>query len=357
LTEVARPIRRVRLDLPPKGGLHRKAPRQSLSAVAAVGRSLFVGTDEGAVLDRLTDLSPDRFGEPRLFPLLDLLDLPNRSGEDDEVDIEGIDVEGDRLWLVGSHTWTRGKPKDDPLRDLARISANPNRHVLACLPLLPSAAGGHDLPTEPGTDGTARLPIGKRRGALPKALKKDPHLRPFLMLPSKENGFDVEGIAVLGRRVLLGLRGPVLRGVAIVLELRVEAPGDGRLELGPVGESGARYAKHFVDLGGNGIRDLHRDGQDLLILAGPTADIDGRCSVWRWRDAWGEPAASFTEAGPRLERLLRIPVGHDDDHPEGITFLPGGDRGELLVVHDAPAKSRCVGKGGVYADVFALRRS
>ena len=143
-----------------------------------------------------------------------------------------IDVEGDRLWLVGSHTWTRGKPKDNPVRDLARVSANPNRHVLACLPLLPSAAaGGHgDLPTEPGAvpRGSRACRSAKRRGALPKALKKDPHLRPFLMLPSKENGFDVEGIAVLGQRVLLGLRGPVLRGVAIVLELHVEGPRDER---------------------------------------------------------------------------------------------------------------------------------
>jgi Protein of unknown function (DUF3616) len=357
MRDIDEPARRVLLELPPKGGVHRKAPRQSLSALAMVGDSLFLGSDEGVALDRLTRLGPDRYGDPETFPLLETLDLPNRSGEDDEIDIEGLDVAGDRLWLVGSHTWTRGKPADDPPRDLERVRPNPNRHVLACLPLLPAGgAGGHALPTAAGTPGVARLPIGKKRGSLPKALKRDPHLRPFLKLPSKENGFDVEGIAVREGRVLLGMRGPVLRGVAMVLELDLaEGASSGELELRPVGDGDAPCAKHFLDLGGNGIRDLHRDGDDLLILAGPTADLDGRCSIWLWRDAWGEPRDSFTSAGPRLERLLRIPVGNDDDHPEGFVVLPGppGVR-EILVAYDAPADARKVGKGGVYADVFEL---
>ena len=59
--------------------------------------------------------------------------------------------------------------------------------------------------------GIARLPIGKKQGELAKALKRDAHLGPFRKIPSKENGFDVEGIAARGSRLLLGLRGPVLR--------------------------------------------------------------------------------------------------------------------------------------------------
>jgi hypothetical protein len=359
MTDLADPTRRVLLDLPPKGGLHRKAPRASLSGVALRGRSLFLATDEGTVIDRLTMIDAGRFAEPRAFPLLGLLDLPNRTGKDDEIDIEGIDIDGDLLWLVGSHTWTRGKPKDDPLADLEKVKPNPNRGVLACLPLLPAGDGlwslpeaGSDAPYPPA-EGIARLPIGKKRGALEKALKKDRHLKSFIGVPSKENGFDVEGMAVDGRRIFLGLRGPVLRGFALVLEIEVEDGKPGELALKPVGPDGCRYRKHFLDLGGNGVRDLHRDGADLLILAGPTVDIDGRCAIWRWRDALAMGKDSFTTRGSRLERLLRIPVGNDDDHPEGFSLLERGGR-EVLVVYDTPAKGRCTGKGAVHADLFQL---
>jgi hypothetical protein len=360
MRDLAEPTRKVLLELPPKGGLHRKAPRRSLSAVALRGTSLFLGTDEGTVLDRLTQDGADRFSTPATFPLLDLLDLPNRTGEDDEIDIEGMDIEGDLLWLVGSHARTRRKPGDDPLRDLTRVQHNPNRHVLACLPLrldgpdgfaLPEASAGAAYPADPGV---ARLPIGRKRGALPKALKQDPHLGRFLKIPGKENGFDIEGIAVRGRRILLGLRGPVLRGFAVVLELEVEDAQGGLLALKPIGADGRPYRKHFLDLGGNGVRDLHRDGDDLLILTGPTGDLDGRCSLWRWRDAWATTGDGWLPAGSApLQRLLRLPVGDGDDHPEGIALMPGDAR-ELLVVYDAPAKARCRGEGAVLADLFAL---
>ena len=63
-----------------------------------------------------------------------------------------------------------------------------------------------------------------------EALRQDPHLGPFLRtshgeadgkharapLASKENGFDIEGLAAFDRRLILGLRGPVLRGWAML---------------------------------------------------------------------------------------------------------------------------------------------
>ena len=343
------------LELPPKGGLHRKAPRGSLSAMALVGDHLFVGSDEGVVLDRVELLEPDRYGQAQGVSVARCPRSaePNGRGRRDRHRRSGRRG-SDCLWLVGSHSWTRGKPKDDPPRDLERVRSNPNRHVLACLPLLSADNGGPGPPVAKGAAGVARLRIGKKQGALPKSLRRDPHLGAFLKLPGKENGFDVEGIAVRAGRALLGLRGPVLRGVAIVLEIALTVAKPGRLKLQTVGAGGARYRKHFLDLGGNGIRDLHRDGDDLLILAGPTADLDGRCSIWRWREPWRQGADSFTVPGPSLERLLRIPVGDDDDHPEGFVVLPGGSGREVMVGYDAPAAGRKVGQGAVYADIFAL---
>jgi hypothetical protein len=351
--EVARPAGTFLLELPPAGGRHRKPPRESLSAVVLHGRSLFLATDEGTVLDRLTLREDGSTGEPATYPMLDVLDLPNRTGEDDEIDIEGMDVADGRLWIVGSHARTRKKPgKADPLGDLARVVANPNRHVLACLPLLSEGAGLFGLPGAAGP-GVARLGIGRKSGALTKALKKDGHLRRFLKLPAKENGFDVEGIAIRGERVLLGLRAPVLRGWALVLGLELEPDGDGLLALRPSGVDGQRYHKHLLDLGGNGVRDLARDGDDLLVLAGPSMDLDGHCAIWRWHGAWSAPGDGLVPQGKgRLERLLRLPVGVDGDRPEGITLLPGGR--ELLVVYDRPAKARCRDEGAVHADRFAL---
>src|SRR3546814_13829874 len=101
-------------------------------------------------------------------------------------------------------------------------------------------------------------------------------------VPSKENGFDVEGLAVRGSRVFLGLRGPVLRGWATVVELDLKTPKPGRLKLRRIGAGGERYRKHFLDLDGLGIRELVFDGDDLLVLAGPTMDLDGPVVLFRW---------------------------------------------------------------------------
>jgi hypothetical protein len=141
-----------------------------------------------------------------------------------------------------------------------------------------------------------------------------------------------------------------LRGIAVVLEIAVEDDGAGGLALQPVGPDGRTWRKHFLDLGGNGIRDLHRAGEDVLILAGPTAAIDGRCAIWRWREPFAIGRESFVPRGGRLTRTLELPVGKDADHPEGFCYLPGGR--ELLVVYDSPAKVRCRDPGGVMADVF-----
>ena len=70
--------------------------------------------------------------------------------------------------------------------------------------------------------------------------KSDRHLSPWLALPGKDNGFDIEGVAVSGERVFLGLRGPVLRGWAVVLELHPEEDGAATLGLKKIGPQGRR---------------------------------------------------------------------------------------------------------------------
>jgi hypothetical protein len=189
------------------------------------------------------------------------------------------------------------------------------------------------------------LSIKKRGDALAKRLRKDAHLAPFLEIPAKENGLDIEGIAVDGDRVVVGLRGPVINGWACVLDFRIREGKPGQLKL--EGE----LSKRWLKLDGLGVRDMKRHGPDLLILAGPTMALDGPALVYRWRDWASPPEADVVPIRP--ERLLDLPYGHGCDHPEAITPWPTPAGPGLLIVCDSPARGRLLA-GGITADLFAL---
>ncbi|MDO9091347.1 MAG: DUF3616 domain-containing protein [Rubrivivax sp.] len=55
-----------------------------------------------------------------------------------------------------------------------------------------------------------------------------------MAIPGKDNGLDIAGLVVDGRWLLLGLRGPLLRGWSALLETAKEASG-GQLRLAPPG--------------------------------------------------------------------------------------------------------------------------
>jgi len=154
--------------------------------------------------------------------------------------------------------------------------------------------------------------------------------------------------------VLVGLRGPVLRGWAVVLELRLEdVPGRAdRLALGDC-------RKHFLWLDGLGVRDMCRDGDDVVVLAGPTMDLDGPARLYRWNRAVQQRGTEVVR-GKTLTRLpVRLPLRPDGDEPqercdkaEGITLLPDAAEPSLLVVYDSPADARLRDGGRtVLADV------
>lgn len=365
--EFATPTRRVRLAFRDHDELeHAGEPvRGDLSAVAVRGSCLWIANDELATVERLVKRDGRSYGEHQPFHLADVFKLPEGAGG--EMDIEGLDIDGEYLWIVGSHSLTRRKPKrddhdpGDALERLSDVKHQPNRHFLGRVPLSGDGAEGmFDLgAVANGADGTvhraAALKITRKRGKLDQLLQEDEHIGRFMGVPGKENGFDIEGLAVRGERVFLGLRGPVLRGWAIVLELALKEAKPGRLKPRKLGPDGRRYTKHFIDLGGLGIRELGFDGDALLILAGPTMDLDGPIKLFRWS---GALEATEQKIVPRdeLEELLFLPYGRDSDHAEGISWVTGKDgRRELLVVYDSPAPDRLHGKGtAVDADLFSL---
>jgi len=352
-----------------------KKRSQGLSVAVQIGDTLWVANDETVSLERftLTDTSGtgkyDRGKEHRQFSLDDYLRLPVSPTSDpektEEADLEGLAFENGYLWLIASHSLKRKKAKleGDNKKDrkrLATVESDGNRYLLARIPIEKSddsysLAKTTHLNSEMRT--AAQLEGGKHGNELTDALAKDEHLQPFLAIPGKDNGFDIEGLAAADGHLFIGLRGPVLRGWAIILEVVPEEDKDDAttLKLKAIGPEQRAYRKHFLQLGGLGIRDLCVQGDDLLILAGPTMDIDGPVTIFRWSDG-AKPQQEAIVPADKLQRLCDIPYGQGVDHAEGmVLFTPpdGGKPDSVLIVYDSAASSRRMGDA-MLADVFKL---
>ena len=352
----------------------KSAIHEDISAIAAIGdgESLWIGADEGVALERLTAQRDESgrivgYGEHVRFDLHDFFDFPN--GREEEADVEGLSVADGYLWVVGSHSLKRKKPNpledtlEEALAKLTRVEREANRFLLGRIPLVAGDTPGvptlaRSAPPVDGSDRKRKAAVVKMThhgSALGDLLRHDKHLAPFLSVPSKDNGLDIEGMAVREDRVFLGLRGPVLRGWALILEAGLEAAGKGRLKLKAL-ESDDTVTKHFLDLDGLGVRSLLIYGADLLVLAGPTMDLDGPVRLYRWRDALSAPQSSVVPRS-KVERVLDLPFGEGDDHAEGATLLPLSPGGplHLVVAYDTPARARWLpNEAGVEADVFDL---
>jgi hypothetical protein len=345
------PIRQISLEFEPSAVADEKPRkfRDSLSAleVADDGRTLFLGVDETVdttpTIERLSWIGEGYAAHQalRVSDFLTLRDPTPKKGRVKEVDIEGLAVCDSFLWVVGSHSARRKKPKhgsaEEGIERLASVRLEPNRMLLGRIPLVPSA-GGSSLAKRDGDRRSAQLVENLR-----DVLWDDPLLGPFVRtyenadgervaVPGKDNGFDIEGIVVKpgsggSSRVFLGLRGPVLRGWATIIEVApIEGDKPSELVLGRVGDTGKRrYWKHVLQLEGLGIRDLRADGDDVLILAGPTMTLDGHVAIYRWVGALvgsSGDTLTYLESG-RLEQVLTL---HADmgrtDRKDSCGLLP-----------------------------------
>jgi len=294
------------------------------------------------------------------FPLADLLDLPGEA--DEEADLEGMALVDGMLWVVGSHGLKRKSTKPDRdhadnAKRLAKVALDGNRRLLACLPIELDAEGAPCLVRE-AKDGrrALRLKGDAEDNQLTSALADDPHFGAYMAIPGKDNGFDIEGLAVVGSRLLLGLRGPVLRGWSALLEIEVETRAD-ELRLVALDSSGTLIRKHFLQLDGLGVRDLHLCGDDLYILAGPTMVLNGDIRVFKWPDAKTVLATNtepvrFEEA---LTESVALPHGRGTNRAEALCDLPStlnGGKPGWLVLYDAPGDDRRDGERTVFGDLL-----
>lgn len=323
--------------------------------------SLWVGSDELLTLERLSLIEPYVYGNHQPFEIGEFIELFNN---EDEIDIEGMDYSDGYLWFTGSHSTkrnkTKGKKPEKDISRLAEIKTDENRYLLARIPIqqgIPVQACPDPLDGDRQLT-AASLEKTETGNILIDALKKDIHFGSIVasQLPSKENGLDIEGLAVRGSKILMGFRGPVLRGWAVIIELEVEESEPGTLTLKEIGPEGRLYKKHFLDLNGLGIRELCLEGDDLIILGGPTLDLDAGMKMFRVTGMFERQGDTIiAQDDKELKVLFDLPFKLGTDRGEGLALIPcWGQPNSLLVVYDSPDPGRIVNSDAVFADVFRL---
>lgn len=342
-----------------------KQVRDGLSAVMRLKNDLWLACDESTGIERLTIQEDGSYGNHKSFHLDSYLKL---FSTEIEVDIEGLSFCENYLWFIGSHSLKRKKVKfskggdERQLKRLADVSSDPNRYIIARIPFEedPDQEGSLRLvtkkenPDKPGEFFTAAQLKGNENGnALMDLLKEDIHIKDFIPIPGKDNGFDIEGLAISDGRMFVGLRGPVLRGWAIILELRFEDADRNVLELQQQVDSSAFYKKYFIRLEGLGIRELCIDGQDILILAGPTMELNADMALYRWRGGVNSPDQVVRPED--VVFLENIPHHQGHDKAEGVKLYDNlNGKKRLVVVYDTPAGERKFGENSVFADLVTL---
>jgi Protein of unknown function (DUF3616) len=232
---------------------------------------------------------------------------------DKEIDIEGIACEGSIVYVVGSHSYKR-----------EQIDANrtyeQNRNAI------------EQKLSESDREQRDRLfrfdlnaDLALEQTSLRSILDRNDVLRRFSQIPSKENGIDIEGMAVRNGLLYIGFRGPVLRDNWVpILKRKFAAPVD-------------RADLVFVNLGGRGIRDLTPVKDGFLILAGPVGDEPGSYQIYAWDGEDCLPGTRTSGKVGQIELLGEIPV-YDNMKAEGIALLTESRSDyEIVIVFDGVA--------------------
>jgi hypothetical protein len=235
---------------------------RDLSAVQFVGEFLVIASDETAVLQFLRPVGEARYEVSHELQLL--------ADQSVEIDLEALALDGETLYALGSHSRFRRRPdqgrsRDDGDRGFEQVNYHESRDKLFRVDL--------DLAT-----GRPKTPPAVR--SLRPLLDNQPVLKPFAATPGKENGADFEGMAVVGERLYLGFRGPVLRGNYVpVLTLRFDDVDE--CAQNPA-TSDDKCRLLFLNLGGRGVRSLHPVDDGFLLIAGPMGDGDFSYQLYFW---------------------------------------------------------------------------
>jgi hypothetical protein len=266
---------------------------KELSAGAAVedDKWLVIGSNEGTQVQVLRQVDASTY---QAAETISLISQPTKQ----EIDIEGIAAAGRTVYVMGSHSLKRLKLEPKAATQAAnrvrtqRSEREPLRESLFRFEL--------DESGRPG--GTTQ------RTSLRARLQGDVILRPFLEIPGKEGGVDIEGLAWREGKLWAGFRGPVLRdGYAVVLVFDFDRPDQGELRL--------------VHLDGLGIRELIATRDGLLVLAGSVGEESAPIRAYFW-DGKDQTPGSDVKVMP-AHKLGTIPPPPNDRSAksEGLVLL------------------------------------
>ncbi|MEA1989295.1 MAG: DUF3616 domain-containing protein [Pseudomonadota bacterium] len=260
----------------------------NISGIVKTDDFMALASDEG---NQVEIFKPDSKG---IWQKHHLVTLSNNTYE---IDLEALAWQKPYLYALGSHSAKRKKVKSslsqkENINRLEKIYLEPARQQLFRIELN-SKAKSVDIQSLSLTEELANHPI----------------LKSFIGIPSKENGIDIEGLAVDSKgRLLLGFRGPVLRGnIVPVLRLKIEKKRFAIKKLKTL----------FLTLSGNGVRGLSETKNQFLVLTGANGDQTTPYQVCLWN---GEPELAGKDSNPsNLDLLCDLPGLKGK--PEGIQFM------------------------------------
>lgn len=289
-----------------------------LSAVERLGNHIVLGSDEGNVIQVLERTNTNTFVLKRKYSIPDGEETDRKNkGKHPELDIEGIAAENNTVYIVSSHSSKRKKVKpenpkgrsySENRKRLAEIEDEENRRTLIKLKF----------------DDEGKIQGKPKEKDIWDVIENFDELKPFTKVPSKENGVDIEGIAVWDEKLYIGFRGPVLREnwVPVMVTAFDEPTENANLR--------------FVNLGGLGIRDIVAVEKELfLLIAGPMGNGLGDYHLYAWNGLDCVPGKNGAKG--TIRHIGKIPAGKGAK-AEGLAILNDKTDAllQLLVVFDGP---------------------
>lgn len=274
------------------------AVADELSGATIHKNFLILVPDEGARFDVLKRTDGKHYEHLRSPQLLN---------DAKEIDLEGVCSDGEYVYMIGSHSLARKKlhPNDTYETNRQRLTQVKDED-----------SRKHLWRLELDESGKIRE---QQEIKIRSLLKHDEILGSFVDIPSKENGIDIEGVAIRNGKLFVGFRGPVLREEYVPIMVFAE-------------DDPENYSLRFVNLAGRGIRDIATLRTGFLIIGGPVGEAGPNFELYYWDGVdcipgVGAPGGHVTDIG-------KIP-DHGKGNAEGIAVLEEkGSQVDALLVYD-----------------------
>lgn len=249
-------------------------------------------------------------------------ELRERRGETDEFDLEALARFKSGVFAVGSHSWKRQDCE-------------------------PHATRLNVFYFKPAPDGVeSRKTVKAKSFSLRKLIRRESALDAGFDQPLQANGLNIEGAAVLGRRLYIGFRAPIDQDDArkgFVLSLDADSASRGKRAKADL------HTLRFAEKG-LGIRAMEPYGKGILLLTGdsgaPKSDMsnppEAACRK-NSRHLGNEPQLYFWKPNAgSLKLIAEIKRPKKDWKAEGLLVVPGQAKNaktvRLMIFFDGASK-------------------